>query len=346
MWIRQESNASVGFAEVEVNPRGFKGIPANPRQPLPLLHTAAQVIGVEVRKQKEFLNGEAFQRHIEETCQRTLQSYVRKEVMMDEVQRSTEENCEPLRVLIARIQKELAAMTEEFRTRDAYIEQCLESADARLQQKDENLSDRNKINAVMDELPNKATNERVDNLRGKLLYHVDVLEGLHTKLQKEATHKTQEVVEILHRGTKYDIAVLTDRVDQCASKEKMDGDLKEIREQLSWQSTKIESMQFQHGLSLQRSSSRRPGHLRSTSRALSRSSSVASDHMGMGKTLSLKMASLNSQASAWNLMRIATDDQPEIKDGKSGDSSPSKRSENTERVDTGGLGGPVDRCDR
>ena len=24
-------------------------------------------------------------------------------------------------------------------------------------------------------------------LRGKLLYHVDVLEGLHTKLQKEAT---------------------------------------------------------------------------------------------------------------------------------------------------------------
>lgn len=62
MWIRQESNASVGFAEVEVNPRGFKGIPANPRQPLPLLHTAAQVIGVEVRKQKEFLNGEAFQR--------------------------------------------------------------------------------------------------------------------------------------------------------------------------------------------------------------------------------------------------------------------------------------------
>lgn len=315
-----------------------------------------KVIGVEVRKQKEFLNGEAFQRHIEETCQRTLQSYVRKEVMMDEVQRSTEENCEPLRVLIARIQKELAAMTEEFRTRDAYIEQCLESADARLQQKDENLSDR--INAVMDELPNKATNERVDNLRGKLLYHVDVLEGLHTKLQKEATHKTQEVVvrlsefqvilqdhehalqhaaeEILHRGTKYDIAVLTDRVDRCASKEKMDGDLKEIREQLSWQSTKIESMQFQHGLSLQRSSSRRPGHLRSTSRALSRSSSVASDHMGMGKTLSLKMASLNSQGSDLNLMRIATDDQPEIKDGKSGDSSPSKRSENTERVDTGG----------
>lgn len=40
--------------------------------------------------------------------------------------------------------------------------------------------------------------------------------------------------EILHRGTKYDIAVLTDRVNSCASKDKMEGDLKEIREQLSW----------------------------------------------------------------------------------------------------------------
>ena len=64
----------------------------------------------------------------------------------------------------------------------------------------------------------------VDDVKGKLLFHVDNLESLHTRLQKEATHKLQEVVtrvsefqvilqdhehalqhaaeEILHRGTK------------------------------------------------------------------------------------------------------------------------------------------------
>lgn len=47
------------------------------------------MLGVEVRKQKEFLHGDAFQRHIEETCNKALESYVRKEVMFEEVQRST-----------------------------------------------------------------------------------------------------------------------------------------------------------------------------------------------------------------------------------------------------------------
>ena len=37
---------------------------------------------------------------------------------------------------------------------------------------------------------------------------------------------------------RYDVAVLTERVDRCAGKDKMEGDLKEIRDTLTWQSTK------------------------------------------------------------------------------------------------------------
>ena len=59
-----------------------------------------------------------------------------------------------------------------------------------LQQKDENLSDR--INAVMDELPEKATVVAVDDLRGRLLYHVDILENFHVRLQKETTSGSLE----------------------------------------------------------------------------------------------------------------------------------------------------------
>lgn len=56
-----------------------------------------QVIGLEVQKQKQFLNGDDFRRrfesfgvdfgvrHIENTCNKALESYVRKEVMMGEV---------------------------------------------------------------------------------------------------------------------------------------------------------------------------------------------------------------------------------------------------------------------
>ena len=72
-----------------------------------------------------------------------------------------------------------------------------------------------RINAVMDELPEKATVVAVDDLRGwinmqrretavgllglpmdtdglhlsgRLLYHVDTLEGFHMRLQKETTY--------------------------------------------------------------------------------------------------------------------------------------------------------------
>jgi len=268
-----------------------------------------KVIGVEVRKQKEFLNGDAFQKHIEDTCNKALEVYVHKEEMMTEVQRSTEHMCSPLRELIANLQKGIKHLSDEFRTKDAYLEQCLENADQRFQQKDDRLNDR--INAVMDELPEKATVAGLDDLKGKLLYHVDILEGLHLRLQKEATHKVQEVVtrlsefqvilqdhehalqhaaeEILHRGTKYDVAVLNDRLDKCALRDKTEGDMKEVREQLSWQSTKIESMQFQHGLSLQRSTSRAPSRGFRSVANLSRSSSM-SEHMNMGKSLSIKQA--------------------------------------------------------
>lgn len=299
-----------------------------------------KVLGVEVRKQKEFLNGDAFQRHIEDTCNKALESYVRKEVMLLEVQRSSEEMCAPLRKLIEQLKKELKQLAEDCKAKDGYIHQCLENAETRLQNKDENLSDR--INAVMDELPEKATVVAVDDVRGRLLYHVDLLEGFHMRLQKETTHKVEEVVtrlsefqvilqdhehalqhaaeEILHRGTKYDIAVLTDRVDKCALKDKMEGDLKEVREQLSWQSTKIESMQFQNGLSLQRSSTRRLGHSGMKSRNLSRSSSIASDAMGMGKTLSMKLTM--TQASDMSVKFDDADSKAE-----DGSSSPSKKAQ-------------------
>lgn len=308
-----------------------------------------KVLGVEVRKQKEFLHGDAFQRHIEETCNKALESYVRKEVMFEEVQRSTEKMCNPLHELIGALKKELHDLAEDCKCKDGYVHQCLENTEIRLQQKDENLSER--IKAVMDELPEKATVVTVDDLRGRLLYHVDTLENFHVRLQKETTHKVQEVVtrlsefqvilqdhehalqhaaeEILHRGTKYDIAVLTDRVDKCALKDKIDGDVKEIREQLSWQSTKIESMQFHNGLSLQRMSTRRLGH-GIKSRNLSRSSSVTSDARGLGRTLSLKNTLRQADSSDLGSVKFT---EEEVKDT---DSSLSKE-KCAERVDTGGT---------
>ncbi|CAE7805808.1 unnamed protein product [Symbiodinium sp. KB8] len=265
-----------------------------------------KVLGIEVKKQKEFLAGEAFQKHMEDTCNKALANYVHRDVMMSEVQSSTEHMCQPLHVLIGKLEKTVQTLAQELRMKDAYLEQCLENEAAKLSHKDELLNER--IDAVVDELPEKATVVSVDDVKGKLLFHVDNLESLHTRLQKEATHKLQEVVtrvsefqvilqdhehalqhaaeEILHRGTKYDVAVLTERVDRCAGKDKMEGDLKEIRDTLTWQSTKIESMQFQNGLGggggglgIHRSGSRARSIIARSvlGGKLSRSSSMASD---------------------------------------------------------------------
>ena len=181
-----------------------------------------KVLGVEVKKQKEFLSGEAFKKHIEDTCNKALENYVHKDVMMSEVQSSTEHMCEPLHVKMKKLEHVVQTLANELRMKDAYVEQCLENETTKLSHKDELLNER--INTVMDELPEKATVTAMDDLKGKLLFHVDTLESLHSRLQKETTHKLQEVVtrvsefqvilqdhehalqhaaeEILHRGTK------------------------------------------------------------------------------------------------------------------------------------------------
>eukprot|EP00439_Symbiodinium_sp_Y106_P044203 s1681_g5.t1 len=284
-----------------------------------------KVLGIEVKKQKEFLAGEAFQKHMEDTCNKALANYVHRDVMMSEVQSSTEHMCQPLHVLIHKLEKTVQTLAQELRMKDAYLEQCLENEAAKLCHKDELLNER--IDAVVDELPEKATVVSVDDVKGKLLFHVDNLESLHTRLQKEATHKLQEVVtrvsefqvilqdhehalqhaaeEILHRGTKYDVAVLTERVDRCAGKDKMEGDLKEIRDTLTWQSTKIESMQFQNGLGgggglgIHRSGSRARSIIARSvlGGKLSRSSSMASD-LPVTSSWSGKQASTAAPISA------------------------------------------------
>ena len=128
---------------------------------------------------------------MEETCNKALENYVHKDVMMSEVQSATEHMCEPLRVLIGNLEKNLHTLAQELRMKDAYVEQCLENESAKLSHSDEILSER--IDAIMDELPEKATILSMDDLKGKLLFHVDTLESLHSRLQKETTHKLQEV---------------------------------------------------------------------------------------------------------------------------------------------------------
>ena len=136
-----------------------------------------KVLGIEVKKQKEFLAGEAFRRHMEDTCNKALENYVHKDVMMSEVQSATEHMCEPLRVLIGNLEKHVHTLAQELRMKDAYVEQCLENEATKLAHTDELLNER--INAVMDELPEKATVMTVDDLKGKLLFHVAAGALLH-----------------------------------------------------------------------------------------------------------------------------------------------------------------------
>jgi len=321
----QEVVDAIQMVDVEANKRdadmdkGMKALEGKLR----LEMATREVLGMEVERQKTFLAGDTLKQHIVATCDESLKSYVNKTEMLEEVSRSTEFLVIPIRDKLESLDKELSGQTHRLAAKDAYIEQCLDGAEARLKRQDELLSER--IEELNEELQTKAAQIFVDELKGVMNMRLQ-------KLETVTTHKVQEVVarttefqvilsdhehalqhqaeEILNRATKYEVAVHSEKIERCALKEKVDADFKDVKHTLSWTSTKLEAMAYDKsfgagGGDVSRSaSSRKPALSRagSTSTLKSRSLSTRRSNTGevghLGGLLSKTLSQMSEGAAS------------------------------------------------
>mmetsp|Transcript_28509 Transcript_28509/g.51564 ORF Transcript_28509/g.51564 Transcript_28509/m.51564 type:complete len:954 (-) Transcript_28509:97-2958(-) len=331
-----------------------------------------EVLGLEVERQKSFLAGDTLKMHIVDTCNDALQAYVNKEEMMTEVERSAEFLMQPVRDKLESLAKELKEKGDSLDAKDAYLEQCLDFTDTRLKNQDDLLADR--IEELNQELQTKASEVKVDDLKGDMNYRLAEAEALCKKLQKDTTHKVQEVVtrttefqvilsdhehalqhqaeEMLNRATKYEVAVQAEKLDKCALKDKVDADFKDVRHTLSWTSTKLEAMAYDKsfgggaggGGAPSRSGSRKPALSRGGGSTFSLNSRVSrvsgvpksiSQKLGASGTLDLSSRAQSKAPSERSEAEVSGDQEVEDEAGASTKQVELEKS--TSRKSTGGL---------
>eukprot|EP00931_Biecheleriopsis_adriatica_P035705 TRINITY_DN20574_c0_g1_i1.p1 TRINITY_DN20574_c0_g1~~TRINITY_DN20574_c0_g1_i1.p1 ORF type:complete len:889 (-),score=177.54 TRINITY_DN20574_c0_g1_i1:128-2794(-) len=221
-----------------------------------------EALAKEVDRIKDFLSGETLRKHIIASVSDALTAYVCKEEMMSQVERATEHLYVPLWDKLERIDKELAETSEELADKDAQLSEALEAASARIERVHEHAHER--LDVLTEDVNTRVRKEYVEQVEGKLNLGYRHMEDISERLQLQTTQKVQEVVtrisefqviledhehalhhqaeEMLNRATKYDFAMHDEKIGKCASKDKTEAELKELRQITTWTSAKIESM--------------------------------------------------------------------------------------------------------
>jgi len=130
----------------------------------------------------------------------------------------------------------------EFSTKmevvDARIDQC--ATKTALREAEAAIKDRIKSNEVFMFDVKKASTTKFEEMVSRLLTFQTLLEDHEHALQHQAE-------ELLNRATTYDLMLVERRIDDCALREKVESDMKELQALVQWHSMKLERLSMQGG---------------------------------------------------------------------------------------------------
>eukprot|EP00933_Yihiella_yeosuensis_P002940 TRINITY_DN10515_c2_g1_i1.p1 TRINITY_DN10515_c2_g1~~TRINITY_DN10515_c2_g1_i1.p1 ORF type:complete len:979 (+),score=199.68 TRINITY_DN10515_c2_g1_i1:172-3108(+) len=217
-----------------------------------------------VEELTKFIHGEAFLKHIRDTCKDALTKYVHKEEMMTEVQKAAAAAVDPVKADVKRRGQDLAVALHQHSQKDLKLERQLDESENRLKEINAQMAAR--CDNLQEKLSGLATETFVKTAAATIDVKLREVQDSSQELKKLTTHKVQEVVdrlcefqpiledhehalqhqaeEILNRSTKYDVAQCREKLETCALKDKVEKDLKDLAHTVSWQGTKLETLQY------------------------------------------------------------------------------------------------------
>jgi len=214
-----------------------------------------------------FLFSEQLGEHIRNVCEDLLKVYILKTDMLAEADRASEHCVGPVRKglqsLVERFEQTVTRLSRDgASTRDQLLD-IRERAATLTRDMD------NRLTALGDEVHLRATLDALHELSKSTELNFSVVEDKQVQLKAEAINKMQELnarvgefqvlledhehalqhhaEELMNRSTKYDLVVCQQRLDQCATRHKVDKDFKELQTRVEWATTQLEVMGYGRG---------------------------------------------------------------------------------------------------
>jgi len=223
----------------------------------------------EVASQKKFLFGEKLTEHVKTVLLGILADYVRKDELHAEAQTATNIILKPVLAGFNRLKTDVGNTNYKNEERFEAIEEGLRKANFKITE------DCKDFNHRIDEVDNRvdlsATNKSLQEKEAALLAKVKQNETSVKEVKKVSGLKLSELVtrlveyqtiledhehalqhqaeELLNRSTKYDLMLCERRIDDCALREKVDGEVKDLQNMARWQSAKLEKLCLHIGFS-------------------------------------------------------------------------------------------------
>lgn len=227
-------------------------------------------VGLETSLQelKDFLYSAGLQKQLEKICCDMLMQYVSWEDMKQEKMEihtnAVSSATGPLQNDIEQLRQALEASNQSLTAKDAALNSDINMLGDRVNVINQKFIDR--IDDVVGQVQQRAMDSRLSDVEKRLLARDEYMESdfsefkeLQTRKIEDSFDRVQELEstifahehalqhwaeEIGNRATKYDMMVISARVDKCSLKDKADADFKEVQKTLKWQSVKIENLTF------------------------------------------------------------------------------------------------------
>jgi len=218
----------------------------------------------EVEKQKDFLAGHNLQVHIENICKEILKLYVPRADMLVEARQAAGDLVNEVHVEVVKLTEVAAERDKALAEQDVLLQDCIDKLAARTLEAEEQAT--LSIEGVVKGLDLCITRDEQGQLKTELVDRIAESEASFKFFGTDTTHRMQEVVErvsefqhilqdhehalqhqaeeLLNRSTKYDLLVCSQRVDKCAVKDKVEQDVLDLDQKVTWITTKMDQLSF------------------------------------------------------------------------------------------------------
>lgn len=216
-------------------------------------------------KQQNFLDSSALGEHIRKVSRDLLTEYVHKDELIQAASDASSHLVVPLTQGLEKLNQDLdrrvAGLAEQDRTLAIEIGRA-EEKQAQTQKELEY-----HVQSLGGRIELCATNVKMDKTVIEINSRIQSSEDGVYELRRESTVKFQELVsrlkefqviledhehalqhhaeELLNRATKYDFVSCTQKIEQCAIREKVEAELKDLNETVKWQMAQLEVMGYQ-----------------------------------------------------------------------------------------------------
>lgn len=217
-----------------------------------------------MRRQEEFLQSDQLRDHVTQVCTKMLEAYVPKKDMLTEAARSSEHCVAPVRDAVGSLLERFESSITRLAGVDGTLRDEIFSAQEKTAALNKDFNER--FRSIVDEVQLRSTVDALNTVdtfaKNSFSASVEHLQ----RLKAESINKMQEMnarvaefqilledhehalqhhaEELLNRSTKYDLVVCQQRLDHCASKDKVDKEFKELQETVTWQSAQFEILGY------------------------------------------------------------------------------------------------------